>query len=141
MHMPFYVPQSERKEQDRLKRLERLGDLLAGHGLRTRVYRHVRLRLFQNEYNPIRWREPVLSVRRPGPTPSTRLEITVNSDGHPFRVTPAGRKARWSYQGDDHAVISFVRAVLNAWPDEPKSFDPPLTDPNGYPIPAPRPAD
>ena len=123
--MPFYVPQSERREQDQLKRLERLGDLLAGHGLRTRVYRHVRLRLFQNEYNPVRWREPVLSVHRPDPAPSPRLEITVSPGDTPSGVTPAGRRPRWAYHGDEQAVISFVRAVLNAWPDEPKSFNPP----------------
>lgn len=118
--MPFYVPKSERREQDHLKRLECLGDLLAAHGLHIRVYRHVGLRLFQNEVAPAAWHEPVLSVRRPGPNRSACMEITVRSGKPAFNVTLPGGRACWSYHGDEEAVIAFVRAILDAWPREPE---------------------
>jgi hypothetical protein len=116
--MSLFAPRSERLEQDRLKRLERLADLLGGHGLHTRVYRHVSLRLFQNELAPAAWHEPVLSVRRPGPNRSARMEITVRSGRPAFAVTLPGGRGFWSYHGDEKAVIAFVRAILDAWPRE-----------------------
>ncbi|MEV5411889.1 hypothetical protein AB0K60_24005 [Thermopolyspora sp. NPDC052614] len=116
--MSFYASKSERNEQDHLKRLERLGDLLAAHGLHTRVYRHVCLRLFQNELAPPAWHEPVLSVRRPGPNRSACMEITVRPAKPAFSVTLPGGRALWAYHGDERAVIAFVRAILDAWPRE-----------------------
>lgn len=136
--MPFYAPRPKRKEQDHLKRLERLGDFLAGHGLDTLVIRRVSLRLFQNECGPAIWHEPILSVRRPGLDPSAHLEVTVRPGKPAYSVTLAGGKARWSYHGDDRAVISFIRAILDAWPLTPASFDPAWAAPTWHTVPPPR---
>jgi hypothetical protein len=138
--MPFYAPRPERKEQDHLKRLERLGALLADHGLDTLVIRRVSLRLFQNELAPATWREPVLSVRRPGLDPTAHLEITVRSGKPAFSVTLAGGKACWTYRGDEDAVISFVLTLLDTWPETPDPIAPPETDPTCHTVPPPRPA-
>ncbi len=128
--MSFYAPKSERNEQDHLKRLERLGDLLAAHGLHTRVYRHVSLRLFQNELAPAAWHEPILSVRRPGPNRSACMEITVRPAKPAFSVTLPGGGALWSYHGDEKAVIAFVRAILDAWP---RDLEDPQAGRQGWP--------
>lgn len=138
--MPFYARRPERKEQDHLKRLEHLGDLLAGHGLDTLVIRRVSLRLFQNELAPATWHEPVLSVRRPGLDPTAHLEITVRPGKPTFSVTLAGGKACWTYQGDEKAVISFVHALLDTWPTAPESLTPPQPTPTCPTVPPPRPS-